>query len=90
MLFFPHVHFCSRFATLSVAMKSEWFLLVRAYGASVFLSFHVSCRQPKPTAIKTSQYNNPHVADVCHMVYFVSNWSHLEMIQFLFATQPIV
>lgn len=58
-LFFPHVRFCSWSATLSAAMKLEWLLLVRAYGASVFLSFHVSCRQPKPTAIKTSQYNKP-------------------------------
>lgn len=58
-LFFPHVRFCSWSATLSAAMKFEWLLLVRAFGASVFLSFHVSCRQAKPTAIKTSQYNKP-------------------------------
>ena len=58
-LFFPHVRFCSWSAALSAAVKFEWLLLVRAYGASVCLSFHVSCRKLKPTAIKTSQYNKP-------------------------------
>lgn len=58
-LFFPHVRFCSWSAILSAAMKLEWLLLVRADGASVFLSFYVSCRQMKATAIKTSQCNKP-------------------------------
>lgn len=80
-LFFPHVRFCSWPSALSVAIKFEWLLLVRAYGASVFLSFHVSCRQLKPTAIKSSQYNKlpcgwcmPHGV-FCLLLVILGNYS---------------